>query len=395
MKRFEIYVNSKGNLTIDVFRKYEDENIQSTYRGTEAYEIIKKLASKQLKDVVENKIRDNVSLEYTDYIVILNEPNILTNRKGLGPLIKSVQKFYEEDSKKVVKNKKVTRKNKHTGRTIIATGLAILLIGAIASNYLKKDASYDSNNLTSFAEQYETKTFKENNNLNIVLEDYSEENQINSIFIDYGDRSSTEKAHITKSYYGSLIKKYAKQYGLDPNLVLGIATQERGIHSEIRDAGGATGLMQLQNSVWENKYIKAYNYETKKTEKIYVTKDKIKDVSHNIKFGCMYLQNCMEYMDYNVMAAVQCYNMGYGNVMKVLKTYSKATNKSVKDILKDTNDTGWLEYRKMIDVGDKNYVEHVFSWIGSDFDIENKKIDNSSVKINIVNELPQKNISFK
>ena len=92
MKRFEIYINSKGNLTIDLFRKYEDENVYSTYRGNDAYELIRSLATKIPSDIVENRIRDNISLEYKDYIVILNEPNILLNRKGLGPFIKTINK---------------------------------------------------------------------------------------------------------------------------------------------------------------------------------------------------------------------------------------------------------------------------------------------------------------
>ena len=31
-----------------------------------------------------------------------------------------------------------------------------------------------------------------------------------------------------------------------------------------------------------------------------------------------------------------------------------------------------VKYRKLINVGDQKYIEHVFSWIGSDFNIENK-----------------------
>lgn len=34
-------------------------------------------------------------------------------------------------------------------------------------------------------------------------------------------------------------------YGVDPALVLAVATQERGIHSSVTDTGGATGLMQI------------------------------------------------------------------------------------------------------------------------------------------------------
>ena len=163
MKRIEIYINSKGNLTIDLFKRYEDENLYSTYKGNEAYEFIRKLASNELKDVVENKIRDNISLEYKDYIVILNEPNILLNRKGLGPLIKNVSKFYEEESKKIVKNKKVTRKNKYSGKRILAAGLAILVIGTTAYGFSKDKVNNNLNN-----NSLNNNSFYPNENQNII-----------------------------------------------------------------------------------------------------------------------------------------------------------------------------------------------------------------------------------
>lgn len=382
MKRFEIYINSKNRVTIDVFQEYEDEYIYARIKGNRVYEIMQKLVSNQLYDVVGNKIRDNISLEYKNYVVVLNEPDILLKRKGFIPFINSINKYNEEKSKKVVTNKKVTRKNKHTGKKILATGLVILVLGTIA-HYIPESYTLEnstSNSLTQIG-NYET----DDDNLSVQFLNYEDSEASDTVSVGYEDRSSTEKAYNTKALYGELIEKYAKQYGLDPNLVLGIATQERGLHSEKQDAGGATGLMQLQNSVWENEYIQAYNYETQKMEKVYISKEKIKDVSSNIKLGCMYLQNCMEYMDYNVIAAVQCYNMGYGNTMAIINAYANNTNKSVKEVLKDVNDTGWLEYREIIKVGDQSYVENVFSWIGSDIKIENKKTNNSSVKISIDN----------
>ena len=81
--------------------------------------------------------------------------------------------------------------------------------------------------------------------------------------------------------------------------------------------------------------------------------------------------------------------------MKILNTYSKVTNKSVKEILKDVNDTGWLEYRKIIDVGDKNYVEHVFSWIGTNIEFQNQKTNNTHINTSIANQFEVKNMSFK
>lgn len=161
MKRFEIYINSKGNLTIDLFRKYEDENVYSTYRGNDAYELIRSLATKIPSDIVENRIRDNISLEYKDYIVILNEPNILLNRKGLGPFIKTINKYNEADSKEIVKNKKVTRKNKFSGRKILATTLVIVALGAVALNIPKTETldnlnDFKTNRLVQIDEQKKT-----------------------------------------------------------------------------------------------------------------------------------------------------------------------------------------------------------------------------------------------
>ena len=40
MKRFEIYINSKGNLTIDLFRKYDDENVEVVHSMLEIKEYI-------------------------------------------------------------------------------------------------------------------------------------------------------------------------------------------------------------------------------------------------------------------------------------------------------------------------------------------------------------------
>ena len=173
---------------------------------------------------------------------------------------------------------------------------------------------------------------------------------------------------------------------------MAIATQERGIHSSERDKGGATGLMQIQNAIWENESITAYNFETNSYETFKITKDNIGELHANIQIGCMYLQNCMKYMNYNIVAAVQCYNMGKGNMDKILKAYSMYSNKSIEDILNDKNDIGWLDFRNIIKEGDPVYIEHVFSWLGDDFELSIKKNDNSIVSLEITNDLNIKKI---
>ena len=88
-------------------------------------------------------------------------------------------------------------------------------------------------------------------------------------------------------------------------------------------------------------------------------------------------------MNYNIVAAIQCYNMGYGNMQTILKTYAVDTNRTVDQILNDKNDTGWLDYRYLVTQGDQEYVEHVLSWIGDDLDISVLKDNKEPVCLNI------------
>lgn len=218
-------------------------------------------------------------------------------------------------------------------------------------------------------------------------------NDINNIDIgntklqlEYEDRSETDKAEFTRLNYGNIIEKYSKIYGLDPKLVTAVATQERGVHSTVMDSGGATGLMQIQNSVWVNEPVRAYNFELGKVESFVIEKEMLSDVDKNIQIGCMVLQNAMQYMDYNIIAAVQCYNMGYGNVNRVLDAYAADNGMTRKEVLANRNDCGWLDYRNIITVGDQKYVENVLSWIGEEASIHVSSTDNSVISLNVTNQ---------
>lgn len=411
MKRVEIYIDNTGSLALTEFKNYNSPYERLVLKGRETYDYIRKLASHSLIDLCEYKFRNDVLLEYENCVINLNEYDQLLNKRGLAPLLKNIKDFKEKETLESTTIKKVTRKNKYDKRRIVASGLAVLVLGGCALGFFKKDANQDKTfkPLNSIS-KFDNDSQKENNKL--IFEDSlnsSNENSIDKtdlkqeinkekvevitpISISYEDRSLEEKVETTKNNYWNLINKYAKQYGLDPNLVLAIATQEKGIHSSTQDRGGATGLMQIQNGVWENEYISAYNFDTNSTEKIYVTKQKISDLDYNIKFGCMYFQNCLEYMNYNVVAAVQCYNMGKGNMDTILKAYSKQTNRSKEQILNDEYDLGWLDYRYIPREGDPEYIENVFSWLGEDIELNNIKNDNSIIKTTIKSDLDYRKI---
>lgn len=397
MRKFELYVGNNDRLMLSEFKDIESEYENRIFKGRDTFEIIKRLASSKLVDFSEIRRGNDLILEYKNYIINISDYKDVFIKNGVGPLLKNIKDFEEEPVLKVNKNKKVQRKNKHTGRKVVAAGLTILMLYAVGNNLIKKqEEPIDLTTKDSYSMQVDLND--ENMNLStdlkhsVELMSLSVKDDITSITLNYPDWSKESKANIVKAYYGDMISKYAKMYGIDPKLAIAIATQESdtGIHKSTMDYGGATGLMQIQNDVWVGEYVTAYNFETKKVESIKVTNSNIGQVDYNIRMGCMILQNAMEYMDHNVLAGIQCYNMGCGNVNKILDAYSRYTGKSRNAILKDTSDIGWMDFRELVKVGEQKYVEKVFSWMGEDNTIKNVKRDGSLVSINVGNQIENK-----
>lgn len=189
--------------------------------------------------------------------------------------------------------------------------------------------------------------------------------------LNIGSDTSSSKAVKARKMYYYLIKLYSEMYNLNPELVLAIATQERGEHSSVEDSGGAIGLMQVQVNVWHNETINVFNYKENKTEEIYMTLDKLKDLEFNIKAGCAIFQDCLKQFGGNVIAAVQAYNTGPSAVKQIIDTYARSVGKTRSEVLKE-NDLGWLDYRTTEYKGDPEYVEHVLRYFpGSEIDLEN------------------------
>ena len=214
-------------------------------------------------------------------------------------------------------------------------------------------------------------------------ETYTDYDNVVSVYLDFSDKSNTDKATTTKETYYSIIEKYSEKYGLDPNLVLCIATQERGIHSSSIDQGGGIGLMQIQYRVWINEEITYYelNKSTGEYEKqtIKITDDMLRNLDTNIKTGCIILQNCLIDSNYNIPVAIQMYNMGIGTMRNILRSYGSSLSKISPD------DLGWLKYRRG-HKGDPSYLENVNSWAEiSNYTVVNVKTG-EQVSIEFTNE---------
>lgn len=211
--------------------------------------------------------------------------------------------------------------------------------------------------------------------INVDKKDY-EEAQNNNVLkagvisnLQIEDETESEKANKTKELYYDIIEKYANMYGVLPSVILAIATQERGVHSDTIDQGGAIGLMQVQASVWDGKDLEVYNYDTNSKEKIHITLDNLRDVSFNIKVGCAIFQNYLKQMKGNYPLAIQSYNMGPSSVNKILNAYCLSCGKTYDEVI-NSDDLGWLSFRNSSYPGDSFYLEHVLRY---DNNVKNSK----------------------
>lgn len=343
-----------------------------------------------------NDEKEDVCIKYSNFMIQIHDfNNIKKHRKYLKPLLDSIQNAYENKSVKVLnqrakekKSLKVKRENKYANVKVGASLLAIgILFGSMLNeatkDFDKSDETFDrpaplEMSISDYDKLINTSFSVENDT---ILENVQDK----KINLEYEDLSDTPKAINTRENYGETIEKYSNMYGLDTGLMIGIATQESGFHDPNKNATGATGLMQIQNGVWVGNEISAYNFETCTYDKFIVTEDMLSDLDRNIQIGCMYFQNCLSYVDYNIPLAIQNYNYGITNMKTVIDYYAEECGKTREDIITDPYDVGWMDYRDIIEVGDTYYLNNVFSWMGKENSVSVMKPNNTSIKLDISN----------
>ena len=220
--------------------------------------------------------------------------------------------------------------------------------------------------------------------------------ELNSMFEEksfhYSFEDRSTKQNITNAKrYEEIFEKYAKRYGLDKNLLMAMAAQESsGDHyNNLSDKKPAAGIMQVEKAVHVGNTVKAYNFETNQMETITVTKEKLNDIELNIQIGTMILREYIENNNYNIPLAIQTYNMGPGNMRKVLNTCSDLEKIDVSTMKNNPTNNKWLNYRSFLNVGDSKYVEHVFSYLGKNNNLQVLKRDNEKVSVNLANDYMQ------
>ena len=117
---------------------------------------------------------------------------------------------------------------------------------------------------------------------------------------DPSPRLPAQIAHLVKRQnLEMVIEKYARQYGVDQDLVWAVIRQESGFNPHAVSPKGAMGLMQLMPG----------------TAAMLGVADAF-DVEQNIAGGVKYLEQCLSQFNQDVSLALAAYNAGPGNVVK-------------------------------------------------------------------------------
>lgn len=333
MSVLKIYCNQHGDIIGDIRDK---EGIKRIYY-TKIPTVLNILID---EGVVDRKLEgENLVINHTNnQVIIENAANLLSFSEIMKYDQKVTEILREKSYKKIEEakkaRKKVQRKSYIKGIAVVVAATTLAL-SILATAYMKKTKgkptpqptiepsttmTYVEKDQTDLTE-YTLTTEPETQNSTQIIEPPSQEikdKKNYTIDLDLEDRTNDEKYINTKRKYGEIITKYANEYGLDPNLVLAIATQERGEHSDVIDPGGGIGLMQVQYGVWIGKSISAYNVRLGEFETENITDEKLRDLETNIKIGTMILRNYLEKVNYNLAGGIFGYNKGITSVLGVM-----------------------------------------------------------------------------
>lgn len=238
-----------------------------------------------------------------------------------------------------------------------------------SANVVEKNSIFDEVLATSQPEATptveQTETSSENESPVEEIDVAPQQDAMPTGYLECANNYNADKAIYARETYGDLMSKYAKLYGLDEELLLAIGTQERGVHSTEKDAGGGLGLMQIQYSVWIGKTltVQKLNEATGEFEpyNIHVTDEYLKSLEGNIEMGAAVLQTCLKYAKYNIPVAIQMYNQGSGSLEAIISQYCQATGKDYASVIADPEDLGWIPYCQA-KAGDPNYLANVNQW---------------------------------
>lgn len=154
-----------------------------------------------------------------------------------------------------------------------------------------------------------------------------------------------------------LIKKYSKEYGVNPSFVSAIISRESHFDPSAVSSVGARGLMQIMKNTgeWMATKLKTENYSY----------DSLFDPELNIRFGSYYLAYLSDQFSGNPIMVASAYHAGANNVKLWALNYAQdQKNLTLDQIPKDNT---------------KDYVRKVMDAYAVYFEADQKQVSSTSV----------------
>lgn len=163
--------------------------------------------------------------------------------------------------------------------------------------------------------------------------------------IQIGAKKDSNAVMASKKYL-PLFEKHGKTYGIDPFILIAMASQESGGNPNSSN-GYAKGIMQIEHTV---KTVTAFNHDTGQVEKVTVNHGNLFDPDYCIKIGAMELAERLEQYKYNILMSIQGYNYGPGGIGSAVMYYLSGGTLPVKHKVDfnavyqyaEMNHSGWL-----------------------------------------------------
>lgn len=313
-------------------------------------------------------------------------------------LEESIKDYLRMEAKKKQKqNKKLNPQNKIFKVTIGATLMMVLLSSislktedgkinestSIETDSLNQENSFEENNTFSIPKEDIVETENRIEESNVQMQTTKEmqspleeenlsamQNQENIVYLNYTKTDDLIKKEHASEEYEELANWCGEKWGMSPNLILMQKTQE--------SEGDEENLMQIDWDKWAGEPIRAYNFRDNKYETFLltnnpteeqkanctcITQNDLKNPKTNMSIGCVLLRKSAEYMDYHIMAALQCYNLGPGNMDKIFDKIKEETGQTKEEILSDQTNITFYNYTYVPGEGDPNYLSNVFQFI--------------------------------
>ena len=83
----------------------------------------------------------------------------------------------------------------------------------------------------------------------------------------------------------------------------------------------------------------------------------------NIRLACAILRHSTERMNNHILAGLQNYNFGDGNMDRVINHATSDLNVSKDDLLIDQNNLDFANYVNFASGGDKHYIQNVLQYV--------------------------------